>query len=73
VCLSVFGTLMSRAKTDKQIEMPFEGPTSVDLRNYVLDGVAHRCHLANTTECFVRGGDAAIRQISFTTGPTCFT
>ena len=33
----------------------------------VLDGGAHWRRLGNTTEQFVRGGDAALRQITLTT------
>ena len=36
-CLSV--TIVSRAKTAEQIEMPFERWTRVTARNNVLDGV----------------------------------
>jgi len=32
-----------------------------------MDGGAERRHLANTTEPFVRGGDASLRRITLTT------
>ena len=38
-------------------------------KNHVLDGGAHWRHLANMTEWPVRGGDAAMCQI---TSPACF-
>jgi len=56
VCLLVglFVTIVSYAKTDEPIEMPFEVLSQVGPGNHVLDGL----HLANTTE--PRGGDVAL-------------
>ena len=52
VCRSV--TIVSPAKTAEPIEMPFGLCTRVGPRNHVLDGGAHRRHLANTTTAHVR-------------------
>jgi len=61
VCLSVclFVTSVSPAKTDEPIEVPFTMWTRGGPRNYVLYGVTHWRHLANTTEWSVCGGDAS--------------
>jgi len=58
---------MIPARTPEPIEMPFEGQAHVGLKNHLLDVEAHPCHLANTTERFVHGGDAALYQIALTT------
>jgi len=56
------------AKMAKPIEVPFGLWTRVNRRKHVLlRGGAHWRHLANTTEPFVCGGDAALCQITFTT------
>jgi len=65
VCLSV--TVVSRAKPAKHIEMTFEMWNWVDQRKRVLDGSAHWRNLANTIEPFMRGGDAALCQITLIT------
>ena len=52
-------TIMSPAKTAELIERPFGMLTGVGpIRKHVLDGV-HLRHLANTTEPYMCGGDAA--------------
>ena len=47
--------------------MSFGGHSRVAQNNRVLDGGAHRRHLANTTERSVRNGNVSLRQISVTT------
>jgi len=47
--------------------MPFGIWTRVDPRKHVLVGGTHCRHLANTTEPFMCGGDAACCQITTTT------
>jgi len=61
------GTPMSHAKTAEPIEMPFGGQARVVIRNHVLARGAYWRHMANMTERFQRGGDAALNQIILTT------
>jgi len=76
-------TLVSPAKTAAPIELPFGLRTWVGPGNHVLDGGpdppmgrgkflgengrAYWRHLKNTTEPSMRGGDAALCQITLTT------
>ena len=53
-------------KTAEPIEMPFEIWTRLGARKYVLNGSAHRSHLANTIEPPMCGGDAVCCQITLT-------
>jgi len=63
-------TIMSPAKTPEPIEMQFGLWTRVGSGKYALGARgAHWHHLINTTEPSVCGGDAAFRQITFS---TCF-
>jgi len=57
------------AKTAEVIKMLFALWTLVGPRKHILDvdGGTHWHNLANTTEPFVCGGDAAFRQITLTT------
>ena len=57
---------MSPTKTDEPIEMPFEGKTHAGEKDHVLDVGAHWSHLAHTIERSVRGGDAALCQLTLT-------
>jgi len=58
---------VSSAKAAEPIETTFGTWTPVGPMNHVLDGDAHWRHLANITESSVRGGDAALCQITSTT------
>jgi len=57
---------LSPTKTDEPIEMPFEGKTHAGEKDHVLDVGAHWSHLAHTIERSVRGGDAALCQLTLT-------
>ena len=50
---------VSYAKTAEPIETPFGMWTRVGPRKHVLDGSADCCHLVNTIELSMCGGDAA--------------
>ena len=52
VCVLV--TTVSRAIMDEPIEKPSVVMTCVGQRNHLLDGGAHRPHLANTMDQFLR-------------------
>ena len=58
---------MSCAKTAVRIEMPFGMWTQVGPGNLLLDGSAHWHNLVNTIEPSVWDGDAALRQMTWTT------
>ena len=52
---------MNCAQTAEPIKMQFGMLGRVDQGNHVLDEGAQLCHLANTIEPSVCGGDAALR------------
>jgi len=56
----VFGAPVSAAKADEPIEMALTGRMADLPKNHALDGGARWRHMANTTECIVRGGDAVL-------------
>ena len=58
LCVYVFGTRVSLAKTDEPIKMPFGGKLA-------QDGVGtYWCHLANTTERPVCDGSVALPLVN---------
>jgi len=50
VARPVFCVVYTVLGTAEPIEFPLRGQTGVDPRNPVLDGGAHRRHLASTTD-----------------------
>ena len=51
---------MSSTKTAEPIEMPFEGMNLSGPKEPCIRSGAHWCHLPNTTEQSMCGGDAAL-------------
>jgi len=67
LCVCVLGTLASPAKMDEPIEMLFgRGQTRIE-PCAVFDRDAHWRHLNNTIKRFLRGGGAALCQITLFT------
>ena len=60
-------TVVSPAKMAERIEMLFGLRAQVGPRKHVLGGGEHRCHLANTSELSMCGGNAACCQNTLTT------
>jgi len=61
VCVSVWLCVWHTVEPREMGARLISGPT-----NHVLDGGTHWCHLANTIEQSVPGGDAALCQVTFT-------
>jgi len=53
---------VSAAKTAEPIEMPFGYELGVP-KKHALDGGVHWCHLANTIELPLCGGDALVMAV----------
>ena len=59
----LLGTIVSPAKTDEPIEMPFWRQNSVDPRNHVLDEHVQLVPLGKSIKRSVSSGDAALCHI----------
>jgi len=66
LCVCALGISVSATKTDEPIEMLFWGQTYVDPRKCIRSGV-HWRQLVDTSQRSVRGGDAALCQITLAT------
>ena len=62
---------VSLAKADEPIQMPFGEADSRGPNKPCIMAITYRRHLANTTERSVRGGGAALCQITLTTCVKC--